>query len=58
MGASLLALAKSSYFIRLQSVCWIFDLESMIYSCFLGDKIDALWLGEKQHSGTKQWTPC
>ena len=33
-----------------------FYLESMNYSCFLGDKSDALRLDEKQHGGTKQWT--
>lgn len=28
----------------------------MKYSCFLGDKGDALRLDEKQQGGTKQWT--
>ena len=40
------------------SVClcvyWIFELELMNYSCFLGDKSDAFRLDEKQHGGTKQ----
>ena len=26
-------------------------------SLFFGDKSDAVWLDEKQHGGTKQWTP-
>ena len=45
-----------AFYIRLRCICWIFDLESMNYSCFLGDKSDALRLDEKQHGGTKQWT--
>ena len=49
-------MAGNSFFIRLRCVCWIYDLESMSYSCFLGDKSDALRLDEKQQGGTKQWT--
>ena len=45
-----------AFYIRLRCVCWIFGLESMYYSCFLGDKSDALRLDEEQHGGTKQWT--
>ena len=48
--------AGNSFFIRLRCVCWIYDLESMNYSCFLGHKSDALRLDEKQQGGTKQWT--
>ena len=40
-----------AFYIRLRCVCWVFDLESMNYSCFLGDKSDALPLDEKQHEG-------
>ena len=50
--------ARTSFYILLRCVCWIFELESMNYSCFWGDKSDALPLGKKQHGGTKQWTPC
>ena len=42
-----------AFCIRLQCVCWIFDLESMSYSCFLGNRSDALRLDEK-HGSTKQ----
>ena len=42
-----------AFYIRLRCVCLIFDLESMNYYCFLGDKSDALRLDEKQHGGTK-----
>ena len=40
-----------AFHIRLRCVCWIFDLESMNYCCFLGD--EGWW---KQHGGPKEWT--
>jgi len=46
-----------AFFIRLRCACWIFELEKANYPCFFGDKSDAVWLDEKQHGGTKQWTP-
>ena len=42
------------FYTSLRCICWIFDLESMNYSCFLSDESDALRLDEKQHGGTKQ----
>ena len=33
---------KGTFYIRLRFVCWLFELR----------------LDEKQHGGTKQWTPC
>ena len=46
-----------AFFIRLRCACWIFELEKANYPCFFGDKSDSVWLDEKQHGGTKQWTP-
>ena len=46
-----------AFFIRLRCACWIFELEKANDPCFFGDKSDSVWLDEKQHGGTKQWTP-
>ena len=46
--------ARDSFYIRLRCVYWIFEVESMNYSCFMGDKSDALLFDEQQHGGTKQ----
>ena len=45
-----------AFYTHLGWVCWIFYLQSMNYSCFLGNKSDALRLDEKHHGSTKQWT--
>ena len=45
---------EKAFYIHLRCVCWIFELESMIYSCLLGDKSDALRVDEKKYGGTKE----
>ena len=48
----LTARQEIAFYMLFRCVCWIFDLKSMNYSCFLGNKSDVVRLDEKQHGGT------